>query len=188
MWLGNRHVPLKVGSEPAIFCYIFRPGGSTLPQPLVPIILGSKADLEHARSISKVLDELGVQSEIRIASAHKATRYLLDMLQQYEQSGRAIVYVTVAGRSNALSGVVDANVLAPVIACPPYSDRFGGMDILSSLRMPSGLGAVVVLEPEAAAIAAVKMLALADSSLREKLVNYHEKNRQKIEQDDADLR
>jgi phosphoribosylaminoimidazole carboxylase PurE protein len=188
MCLGNRSVALKEVSEPAIFSYISKPGGSTLPQPLVPIILGSKADLEHAHSISKALGELGVPSETRIASAHKATRYLLDMLQQYEHSGRPLVYITVAGRSNALSGVVDANVLAPVIACPPYSDRFAGMDILSSLRMPSGLGAVVVLEPEAAAIAAVKMLALSDNTLRKKLANYQEKNRQKIEQDDADLR
>jgi phosphoribosylaminoimidazole carboxylase PurE protein len=159
-----------------------------LPQPLVPIILGSKSDLEHARTIAKVLEQLGLTSEIRIASAHKATRYLLDMLQQYEQGGHAIVYITVAGRSNALSGVVDANVLAPVIACPPYSDRFGGMDILSSLRMPSGLGAVVVLEPEAAAIAAAKILALVNPSLRENLAKYQESSRSKIEQDDADLR
>lgn len=159
-----------------------------MPKILVPIILGSKADLEHARSITKTLDEFGLSSEIRIASAHKATRYLLDMLTEYEQSGRSLVYITVAGRSNALSGVVDANANAPVIACPPYSDRFGGMDILSSLRMPSGLGAVVVLEPEAAALAAAKMLSLVDASLVEKVKAYQEKSRRKIEEDDSQLR
>ena len=155
---------------------------------LVPIILGSKADLEHARAIVKALDEFGIRSEIRIASAHKATRYLLGMLSEYEQSGRTLVYVTVAGRSNALSGVVDANVTSPVIACPPYSDRFGGMDILSSLRMPSGLGAVVVLEPEGAAIAAAKMLSLVDTSLAGKVSAYQQRNSLKIEEDDAELR
>jgi len=155
---------------------------------LVPIILGSKADLEHARAIVKTLDELGVRSEIRIASAHKATRYLLEMLAEYEASGNTLVYITVAGRSNALSGVVDANVAAPVIACPPYSDRFGGMDILSSLRMPSGLGAVVVLEPEAAALAAAKMLSLAYPALRERVTDYQRRNSRKIEEDDAGLR
>jgi phosphoribosylaminoimidazole carboxylase PurE protein len=159
-----------------------------MAETLVPIILGSKADLEHARNITRTLDELGLSSEIRIASAHKATRYLLDMLMSYEQSGRSLVYITVAGRSNALSGVVDANVTAPVIACPPYSDRFGGMDILSSLRMPSGLGALVVLEPEAAALAAAKILSLADTSLVERVKSYQEKNRRKIEEDDSGLR
>jgi phosphoribosylaminoimidazole carboxylase PurE protein len=159
-----------------------------MSEALVPVILGSKADLEHARSIGKTLDELGLPYEIRIASAHKATRYLLDMLAQYEQSGRPLVYITVAGRSNALSGVVDANATAPVIACPPYSDRFGGMDILSSLRMPSGLGAMVVLEPEAAALAAAKMLSLADPSLTDRVRAYQEKSRRKIEEDDAALK
>ena len=159
-----------------------------MAESLVPIILGSKADLEHARSIVKALDELGVRSEIRIASAHKATSFLLHMLSNYERSEHNLVYITVAGRSNALSGVVDANVTSPVIACPPYSDRFGGMDILSSLRMPSGLGAVVVLEPEAAAIAAAKMLALVDPSLVEKVRTYQQRNSKKIEEDDAALR
>lgn len=159
-----------------------------MSEALVPIILGSKADLDHAHNIGKTLDELGLPYEIRIASAHKATRYLLDMLAQYEQSGRSLVYITVAGRSNALSGVVDANVTAPVLACPPYSDRFGGMDILSSLRMPSGLGAMVVLEPEAAALAAAKMLSLADASLTDRVRAYQEKSRRKIEEDDAALK
>jgi 5-(carboxyamino)imidazole ribonucleotide mutase len=159
-----------------------------MPQPLVPVILGSKADLDHARAITAVLDSFSIPHEIRIASAHKATRYLLNLLANYEQSGRSLVYITVAGRSNALSGVVDANVTAPVIACPPYSDRFGGMDILSSLRMPSGLGALVVLEPEATALAAAKILALTDSSLSGRVKQYQEKNRQKIEEDDTSLR
>ena len=159
-----------------------------MAQALVPIILGSKADLEHARAITKALDEFGIVNEVRIASAHKATRYLLDMLNEYDRSGRSLVYITVAGRSNALSGVVDANVSAPVIACPPPSDRFGGMDILSSLRMPSGLGALVVLEPEAAAIAAAKILALSDPSLAEKVKAYQARNSRKIEEDDAELR
>ena len=159
-----------------------------MPTTLVPIILGSKADLDHARAITSVLDSFRISHQIRIASAHKATNYLLGLLAEYEKSDRNLVYITVAGRSNALSGVVDANVTAPVIACPPYSDRFGGMDLLSSLRMPSGLGALVVLEPEAAAIAAAKILSLADFTLAQRVKEYQEKNRRQIEADDASLK
>lgn len=158
-----------------------------MPTPLVPIILGSKADLDHARAISDLLDKFGIDNQTRIASAHKATRYLLDLLSEYERSDRPRVYITIAGRSNALSGVVDANVTAPVIACPPYSDRFGGMDILSSLRMPSGLGALVILEPEAAALAAAKILSLAEPALMQRVKEYQAKNSKKIEEDDASL-
>jgi 5-(carboxyamino)imidazole ribonucleotide mutase len=158
-----------------------------VPENLVPIILGSKGDMDHARAIVKTLDELGLKSEIRIASAHKATRFLLGILEDYEGRGMSLVYITVAGRSNALSGVVDANVPSPIIACPPPSDRFGGMDILSSLRMPSGLGAMVVLEPEAAGVAAAKILAVADPALRERVAEYQRRNSLKIEEDDRGL-
>jgi 5-(carboxyamino)imidazole ribonucleotide mutase/phosphoribosylaminoimidazole-succinocarboxamide synthase len=111
----------------------------------VPIIMGSKGDLPHAQTIAEALDSFGIASEMRIASAHKAARYLLDLLAAYEADPRPKVYITIAGRSNALSGMVDANVAAPVIACPPYSDRFGGADLYSSLRMPSGVAPAVVL-------------------------------------------
>ena len=71
-----------------------------------------------------------------------------------------VVYVTVAGRSNALSAFMDGNTTKPVIACPPYSEKFGGADIYSSLRVPSGIGCVVTIETEGAAIATAKILAL----------------------------
>ncbi len=101
-----------------------------------------------------------------MASAHKAATYLLDLLAGYESDPRPKVYVTVAGRSNALSGLVDGNVTAPVIACPPYSDRFGGADLFSSLRMPSGIAPMVVLDPGGAALAAAKILGMADERVR----------------------
>ena len=132
----------------------------------VPIIMGSKADLPHGQAIADALKAFGIASELRVASAHKATRYVLDLLAAYEADPRPKVYITIAGRSNALSGVVDANVTAPVIACPPYSDRFAGADLYSSLRMPSGVAPAVVLEPTAAALLAAKILALADPALR----------------------
>lgn len=133
----------------------------------VPIIMGSRSDMDHAQAIAAGLSEFGVASAIRVASAHKAATYLLKLLAEYEADPRPKVYITVAGRSNALSGLVDAHVAAPVIACPPYADRFGGADLFSSLRMPSGVAPAVVLEPKGAALLAVKMLALADPALRE---------------------
>ena len=136
-------------------------------KPIVPIIMGSKSDLAHGEAIAAGLAELGIESQIRVASAHKAASYLLSMLAGFEADARPKVYVTVAGRSNALSGLVDGNVNAPVIACPPYSDRFGGADLFSSLRMPSGIAPLVVLDPGGAALAAAKILGIGDAELRE---------------------
>jgi 5-(carboxyamino)imidazole ribonucleotide mutase/phosphoribosylaminoimidazole-succinocarboxamide synthase len=136
-------------------------------KPLVPIIMGSKSDLDHGTAIANGLSRFGIESEIRVASAHKAAAFALEVLSAYEADPRPKVYVTVAGRSNALSGLVDGAVTAPVIACPPYSDKFGGSDIFSSLRMPSGIAPAVVLEPGGAALLAAKILGVADESTRE---------------------
>jgi phosphoribosylaminoimidazole carboxylase PurE protein len=133
---------------------------------IVVILMGSKSDAPFVERITQALDKLGVVYEQRVASAHKSARYLLDLLAEYEAGGQVGVYVTVAGRSNALSGMVDANVVAPVIACPPYSEKFGGADLFSSLRMPSGVAPAVVLDPAGAAQLAAKILGLGDPALR----------------------
>jgi phosphoribosylaminoimidazole carboxylase PurE protein len=155
--------------------------------PLVPIIMGSKSDLAHGNAIASALTGFGVDSEIRVASAHKAAGYVLELLTTYEADPRPKVYITVAGRSNALSGLVDGNVASPVIACPPYSDRFGGADIYSSLRMPSGIAPVVVLEPAGAALAAAKMLGIADDQIRTAVVRARDNATQTIIDDDQAL-
>jgi len=139
----------------------------------VIIIMGSKGDLPHAQAVVKTLKALEISYQMRVCSAHKATQRLVEMLQTYEQIG-PLVYITIAGRSNALSAVVDANTRYPVIACPPYSDRFGGMDVLSSLRLPSGIASPTILAPEGAALLAAKILALSDEQLMQRLMNYKE--------------
>jgi 5-(carboxyamino)imidazole ribonucleotide mutase len=140
--------------------------------PLVVIIMGSKGDLSHAQGVAKTLKTLEITYEMRVCSAHKATQRLLEILKEYEQQQGPLVYITIAGRSNALSAVIDANTRYPVIACPPYSDRFGGMDVLSSLRLPSGIASPTILEPEGAALLAAKILALADKQLQQRIVHY----------------
>lgn len=154
--------------------------------PQVIVLLGSKSDAEHRNAIAQALDKLGISHVTRIASAHKVTVYLLDLLQSYEQDGLPHVYITVAGRSNALSGVVDANSRHPVIACPPYGDRFGGMDLLSTVRMPGGVAPLLVLEPAAAALAAAKILGIGAPAISQRVAELQERTRlQAIADDEA---
>jgi 5-(carboxyamino)imidazole ribonucleotide mutase len=154
----------------------------------VVILMGSRADQEHVANIVRACGEFGLVVEQHIASAHKSARYLLDLLSAYEDSGDPIVYITVAGRSNALSGMVDANVTAPVIACPPLSSAFGGADVFSSLRMPGGIAPLLVLEPAAAALAAAKIMAVSDPALRERVGAFQAALTQQIIDDDNALR
>jgi len=138
----------------------------------VVILMGSKSDLDHVTSITEVLDTFGIPYVRRVASAHKSVRHLLAILEAYAAEAQPTVFVAVAGRSNALAGMADANTTYPVITCPPLSSAFGGADIYSSLRMPGGVAPLVVLEPRAAALAAAKILALSDPDLRARIVTY----------------
>ena len=147
---------------------------------LVIILMGSKSDLEHCQKIAETCQKFGIETMMRIASAHKTAARLLDILAAYEADPRPKVYITVAGRSNALSGMADASVGAPVIACPPSSSSFGGADLYSSLRMPSGVAPLVILEPENAALAAAKIFGLAHPEILAKVKGYQEEHRQRL--------
>ncbi len=128
-----------------------------------------------------------VNFEVRVASAHKVPLRCLEIIKEYEKEDN-LVFITVAGRSNALSGFVDAQTHFPVIACPPYSEKFSGADVFSSLRMPSGVGCMTVIEPSNAAVAAIKILALKDSTLRNRLKDYHKKIKEDLYKADEEIR
>ncbi len=152
----------------------------------VIIIMGSKKDIEHSKKICKYLEKFEIKYELRIASAHKTPFKVLEILKEHED--KDVIFVTVAGRSNALSGFVDANTSKPVIACPPYSEKFAGADIFSTLRMPSGVAPLTVLEPEQVAIAVAKIFGLKDKIYQEKIKEYQKKIKDEIEKNDKEIK
>lgn len=149
--------------------------------------MGSRSDHDHAQKITEALARFGIDWEIRVASAHKTPAYLLQVIASYEADPRPKVYITIAGRSNALSGMVDAQVSAPVIACPPPSDAFGGADIFSSLRMPSGVAPAVVLDPAGAALVAAKIFGLRDSTIQDRVKQQQQQLADHLVQEDNEL-
>jgi len=159
-----------------------------MKEAIVIIIMGSKADEPHSRKISEAASRLGLSSEMRVASAHKTPADLIGILAAYEADGRPKVYVTVAGRSNALSGFVDGSVKAPVIACPPPSESYGGADLWSSIRMPSGIAPAFVMDPANAALFAAKILALAEPSLTGGIAREREARVEELRAADSELR
>ncbi|MFW5904339.1 MAG: AIR carboxylase family protein [Candidatus Saliniplasma sp.] len=152
----------------------------------VVIIMGSKSDMDWSEKIAHTLGELGIESVMRIASAHKVPLKAMEILKEYKDE--EVVYITVAGRSNALSGFVDAQTEKPVIACPPYSSKFAGADIFSSLRMPSGVCPMVVMGTEQAGLAAAKIFGVSHEEVRERIKRYQESNREQIDKDDKEVR
>lgn len=159
-----------------------------MSNPLVVILMGSKADMEHCTKIADACKQYGMETVLRIASAHKTPEHAISILSEYEADDRPKVYITVAGRSNALSGFTDGSVSAPVIACPPPSDSFGGADVFSSLRMPSGIAPAVVLEPVNAALFAAKIFGVTNTDIRERVKASQKRSADRIIQDDASVR
>ncbi len=156
-----------------------------MSKPYVIILMGSFADAKHCERIAQAARELGLETVQRVGSAHKTPEHLLRLIGDFEADPRPKVYITVAGRSNALSGFVDAAVKSPVIACPPLTDAFYEADLFSSLHMPSGVAPGVVLEPANAALLAAKILGLSDPDIQTNVISYQKHQSEKVITDDA---
>jgi len=117
------------------------------------IIMGSTSDEPHAKKITDKLDEYGIAWERHAASAHKEPLKVLEILNT-NKDGKDIVYITIAGRSNALSGFVAANSKFPTLGCPPFSDKADMLvNIHSTLQMPSNTPVLTVVDPGNCALA-----------------------------------
>ena len=119
----------------------------------VVIIMGSTSDEPHAKKITDKLDEFGISWEQHAASAHKEPLKVLEILNANKDKEN-IVYITIAGRSNALSGFVAANSEFPTLGCPPFSDKADMLvNIHSTLQMPSNTPVMTVVDPGNCALA-----------------------------------
>ena len=117
------------------------------------LIMGSTSDESHAKKITNKLDDFGIAWEQYAASAHKQPLKVLEILET-KKNEKDIVYITIAGRSNALSGFVAANSEFPTLACPPFSDKTDMLvNIHSTLQMPSNTPVLTIIDPENCAMA-----------------------------------
>ena len=113
----------------------------------------STADEPHAKKITDKLDDFGISWEQHAASAHKQPLKVLEILDN-NMTKKDIVYITIAGRSNALSGFVAANSEFPTLGCPPFSDKADMLvNIHSTLQMPSNTPVLTVIDPGNCALA-----------------------------------
>jgi len=161
-----------------------------MPNPKIVVLVGSTSDLPFAHRIQDFLRDarFPVKCEYRVNSAHRNPEKLLADLKDYEHSRENIVYVTVAGLSDSLSSVVAGYTTNPVIACPPDIEKHGLPKIFSSIMTPSGVAVALVPDPANAALAAVKILALSNPSLKKVVQNYREKIKEGVAKADVELR
>ncbi len=153
----------------------------------VGIVVGSRSDIAAAQRAAAVLDELGVPSEIRVISAHRAP----DLLARFASTaeGRGVrVFIAIAGLAAHLPGVLASQTTAPVIGVPMPGGVADGLDaLLAIVQMPKGVpvATVGVGNGENAALLAAAMLALADPGLAARLAERRRVQAEAIAADEA---
>jgi phosphoribosylaminoimidazole carboxylase PurE protein len=146
-------------------------GDATRPIGRVGIVVGSRSDIGAAERAMAVLDELGVESEIRVISAHRAPDLLARFIAGAD--GRGIrVFIAIAGLAAHLPGVVASQTTLPVIGVPMSGGVSDGLDaLLAIVQMPKGVpvATVGVGNGENAALLAAAILAIADRDVADAL-------------------
>jgi phosphoribosylaminoimidazole carboxylase/phosphoribosylaminoimidazole-succinocarboxamide synthase len=136
---------------------------------LIVILMGSPSDKEYCKNIEKYCQQLGLNTELRVTSAHKGTEETIKIVRYYESLSVKVLFIAVAGRSNGLGPVISGNSPMPVINCPPLKADNVDRDVWSSLNVPSGPECSTVVYPEVAAMNAANIVALFDYIVWSKL-------------------
>jgi len=160
--------------------------------PVVGIVMGSDNDLETMKKCGEQLTAFGIAWEMRIISAHRTPQ----TAHEYSTTaaGRGLkVIIAAAGMSAALAGVMAAGTTLPVIGVPMAAGPLNGIDaMLSTLQMPPGVPVASMAIGSAgatnAAILAAQILALSDSALAAKLVQFKQDQARKVAEKDAAIR
>jgi len=141
-------------------------------KPVVGVILGSKSDLPLMESCVKVLDELGIENEVKVCSAHRNPRGVMEWATSARERGLKVV-IAAAGGAAHLPGVVAAWTDLPVIGVPVPTEHRGGVDSLYSIvQMPAGIPVATVAIGEAgaknAAWLAARILGVTDVEVQKR--------------------
>jgi phosphoribosylaminoimidazole-succinocarboxamide synthase len=153
----------------------------------VVIVMGSPADLPHCQRLKEIVERYGLMADLRVVSAHKNGEDIPALAEEYNPSVEPGAVIAVAGLSNGLGGALASAVNLPVINCPPFKDSTDLLlNINSSLMMPSRVPAATVVNPESAALAAVRGLNLR--RLRDQLLREISETKERLRQEDRRTR
>lgn len=155
----------------------------------VAVIMGSKNDFDAVRPAIDVLRSFGVETDVRVISAHRTPDLAHDYAKSAESNGIE-AFICAAGKAAHLGGVIAAYTPLPVIGLPIKSSTMDGLDsLLSMVQMPSGIpvACVAINGAQNAGLLAVQMLSLKYPELLEKMKNYKAEMAEKIRRDDEQL-
>jgi 5-(carboxyamino)imidazole ribonucleotide mutase len=139
--------------------------------PSIGILVGSKSDLPVMEKCTTRLEDLGIDYELEVRSAHRNPEGVAEYVASAPERGIK-VFICAAGMAAHLAGAVAARTKLPVIGIPIAAGTLGGFDaLLATVQMPSGVPVATVAVNGAAnaAVLAAQILALSDPELAERL-------------------
>jgi phosphoribosylaminoimidazole carboxylase PurE protein len=159
--------------------------------PQVLILMGSASDAPVMQASADALTELGVTSEMTVASAHRSPDRVRQLVADAPARG-VKAFIVGAGAAAHLAGVVAAHTVLPVIGVPIDSSALKGLDaLLSTVQMPPGVpvATVAIGKPGAtnAGVLAAQILAIGDGAIAARLLAYKLALAEKVEQAAADV-
>ena len=155
----------------------------------VGIVMGSDSDMPVMSKAAAVLDQLGVEYEMRIISAHREPDVFFEYAKSAEEKGWKVI-IAGAGMAAHLPGMCAAIFPMPVIGIPMHTTSLGGRDSLYSIvQMPSGIpvATVAISGGANAGLLAAKILATSDDALLGRLKDYSRQLKEQVEAKDARL-
>ena len=156
----------------------------------VAVIMGSKSDLPVMQDAIDVLKEFGIETEVDIVSAHRTPEYMMNFGKNAHHKGIDVI-IAGAGGAAHLPGMVASITPLPVIGVPvKSSNSIDGWDsILSILQMPSGVPVATVALNGAknAGILAAQIIGIKDESIKQKLLEYMDDLKRKVQDMRNDL-
>ncbi len=147
--------------------------------PKVAIVMGSKSDWPTMRFSAEILENLGINHESKIISAHRTPKRLFDYASEAEKNGILII-IAGAGGAAHLPGMIASMTILPVLGVPISTSSLNGIDsLLSIVQMPKGVpvGTLAIGETGAvnAALLAAEILSLQDRQVLKSLKEYRAK-------------
>ena len=160
-------------------------------EPKVGVIMGSKSDWETMKHACDILDELKVDYEKKVVSAHRTPDFMFEYAEHAQDRGIEVI-IAGAGGAAHLPGMVAAKTLLPVIGVPVQSKALNGMDsLLSIVQMPGGVPVATVSIGTAGAtnagLLAAQFLAVYDADLRSRLKKRRDQMRDMALESSGDL-
>lgn len=149
----------------------------------VGIVMGSDSDMPVMKKAAEVLEQLGVDFEMTIISAHREPDVFFEYAKNAESKGFKVI-IAGAGMAAHLPGMCAAIFPMPVIGIPMHTTSLGGRDSLYSIvQMPSGIpvATVAINGGVNAGLLAAKILATSDPELLARLKSYAEGLKEQVE-------